>query len=288
MFKLKENNTSFRTELVAGLTTFMAMAYILAVNPNILSATGMNSDAILLATALASFVGCMAMALLANYPFALAPGMGLNAYMAFTVCGNMGYSWQIALLAVFVEGLIFIVLSLTNVREAIFNAIPMALKKGVSAGIDRQSILHSSHVGGAADPGSVQSCGSAPDGLAAPEGSLEDREADEEAECKSDRAAKEDRDHASGKLGDLAEVAAQQHDEDHCVQKVILQYAVSGTDAFGIVQAQGTEDHVENIDPYQRRDPVKDFPLGVFFHCQQPAGQEHQECDESKTDFNSR
>ena len=135
MFKLKENNTSFRTEVVAGLTTFMAMAYILAVNPNILSATGMNPDAILLATALASFVGCMAMALLANYPFALAPGMGLNAYMAFTVCGNMGYSWQIALLAVFVEGLIFIVLSLTNVREAIFNAIPMALKKGVSAGI---------------------------------------------------------------------------------------------------------------------------------------------------------
>ena len=92
MFKLKENNTSFRTEVVAGLTTFMAMAYILAVNPNILSATGMNSDAILLATALASFVGCMAMALLANYPFALAPGMGLNAYFAFTVCGNMGYS----------------------------------------------------------------------------------------------------------------------------------------------------------------------------------------------------
>ena len=114
------------------------------------------------------------------------------------------------------------------------------------------------------------------------------READDEAECKSDRAAKEDRDHASGELGDLAEVAAQQHDEDHCVQKVILQYVVSGTDAFGIVQAQGTEDHVENIDPYQRRDPVKDFPLGVFFHCQQPAGQEHQECDESKTVFNSR
>lgn len=137
MFKLKENNTSFRTEVVAGLTTFMAMAYILAVNPNILSATGMNPDAILLATALASFVGCMAMALLANYPFALAPGMGLNAYMAYTVCdkAGMGYSWQIALLAVFVEGLIFIVLSLTNVREAIFNAIPMALKKGVSAGI---------------------------------------------------------------------------------------------------------------------------------------------------------
>lgn len=135
MFKLKENNTSFKTELIAGLTTFMAMAYILAVNPQILSVTGMNSDAILLATALASFIGCMAMALLANYPFALAPGMGLNAYMAFTVCGSMGYSWEVALLAVFVEGLIFIVLSLTNVREAIFNAIPFALKKGVSAGI---------------------------------------------------------------------------------------------------------------------------------------------------------
>lgn len=135
MFKLKENNTSFKTELIAGLTTFMAMAYILAVNPRILSDAGMNSDAVLLATALASFIGCMAMALLANYPFALAPGMGLNAYMAYTVCGSMGYSWQVALLAVFVEGLIFIVLSLTNVREAIFNAIPFALKKGVSAGI---------------------------------------------------------------------------------------------------------------------------------------------------------
>lgn len=135
LFQLKENNTSFKTEVIAGLTTFMAMAYILAVNPQILSATGMNSDAILLATALASFIGCMAMALMANYPFALAPGMGLNAYMAFTVCGSMGYSWEVALLAVFVEGLIFVVLSLTNVREAIFNAIPMALKKGVSAGI---------------------------------------------------------------------------------------------------------------------------------------------------------
>ena len=135
MFKLKENNTSFKTEVIAGLTTFMAMAYILAVNPQILSTTGMNSDAILLSTALASFIGSMAMALLANYPFALAPGMGINAYMAFTVCGSMGYSWEIALLAVFIEGLIFIVLSLTNVREAIFNAIPLGLKKGVSAGI---------------------------------------------------------------------------------------------------------------------------------------------------------
>lgn len=135
LFNLKANDTNFKTEVIAGLTTFMAMAYILAVNPSILSAAGMNRDAVLLATALASFIGCMAMALLANYPFALAPGMGLNAYLAFTVCGSMGYSWQIALFAVFVEGLIFVVLSLTNVREAIFNAIPLGLKKGVSAGI---------------------------------------------------------------------------------------------------------------------------------------------------------
>ncbi len=134
-FKLKENNTNVRTEVIAGLTTFMTMAYILAVNPNILSASGMDSHAILMATALAAFIGTIAMALLANYPFALAPGLGLNAYFAYTVCGEMGYSWQVALLAVFVEGLIFIVLSVTNVREAIFNAIPTQLKKGVSVGI---------------------------------------------------------------------------------------------------------------------------------------------------------
>ncbi len=134
-FKLKENGTSARTEVIAGITTFMTMAYILAVNPNLLSASGMDSTAILIATCLASFIGTLAMALLANYPFALAPGMGLNAYFAYTVCGNMGYSWKVALMAVFIEGLIFIVLSLTNVREAIFNAIPSTLKKGVSAGI---------------------------------------------------------------------------------------------------------------------------------------------------------
>ncbi|MGN0165610.1 MAG: NCS2 family permease [Lachnospiraceae bacterium] len=134
-FKLKENNTNVRTEVVAGITTFMTMAYILAVNPSILSASGMDSQAVLMATALAAFIGTIAMALLANYPFALAPGLGLNAYFAFTVCGEMGYSWQFALLAVFIEGLIFIVLSVTNVREAIFNAIPLQLKKGVSVGI---------------------------------------------------------------------------------------------------------------------------------------------------------
>lgn len=135
MFKLKENNTNVRTEVIAGITTFMTMAYILAVNPTLLSAAGMDPTAVLMATCLASFVGTLAMALLANYPFALAPGMGLNAYFAFTVCGSMGYHWSVALLAVFVEGLIFIVLSLTNVREAIFNAIPATLKKGVGAGI---------------------------------------------------------------------------------------------------------------------------------------------------------
>ena len=134
-FKLKENNTTAKTEVMAGITTFMTMAYILAVNPTMLAAAGMDKTAVLIATALASFIGTMAMALLANYPFALAPGMGLNAYFAYTVCGAMGYSWQVALMAVFVEGLVFIVLSLTNVREAIFNAIPLNLKKGVSVGI---------------------------------------------------------------------------------------------------------------------------------------------------------
>ena len=135
LFKLKEHNTNVKTEVIGGITTFMTMAYILAVNPTMLSAAGMDKTAVLMATAIASFIGTLIMALLANYPFALAPGMGLNAYFAFTVCGTMGYSWQIALAAVFAEGLVFIVLSLTNVREAIFNAIPFTLKKAVSAGI---------------------------------------------------------------------------------------------------------------------------------------------------------
>jgi len=134
-FKLKENGTDVKTEVIAGITTFMAMAYILAVNPSILSASGMNDQAILIATALSAFIGTMCMAFMANYPFALAPGLGLNAYFAYTVCGSMGYSWQFALFAVFIEGLIFVVLSVTPVREAIFNAIPLQLKKGVSVGI---------------------------------------------------------------------------------------------------------------------------------------------------------
>lgn len=135
LFKLKENKTDVKTEVIGGITTFMTMAYILAVNPSLLSAAGMDPTAVLIASCLAAFVGTICMALLANYPFALAPGMGLNAYFAFTVCGSMGYSWQVALLAVLVEGIIFILLSLTNVREAIFNAIPSSLKRGVSAGI---------------------------------------------------------------------------------------------------------------------------------------------------------
>lgn len=135
IFKLKENNTNVKTEVIGGLTTFMTMAYILAINPSMLSETGMDKTAVLMATALAAFIGTLIMALLANYPFALAPGMGLNAYFTYTVCGTMGYSWQVALAAVFLEGIVFILLSLTSVREAIFNAIPFTLKKGVSAGI---------------------------------------------------------------------------------------------------------------------------------------------------------
>jgi len=135
LFKLKENKTNVKTEVIAGITTFMTMAYILAVNPSILGDAGMDATAVLLATAIASFIGTVCMALFANLPFALSAGMGLNAYLAYTVVLGYGYSWQIALLAVFVEGLIFIVLSLTNVREAIFNAIPLTLKRGVSVGI---------------------------------------------------------------------------------------------------------------------------------------------------------
>lgn len=134
-FHLSENHTDVKTEVIAGITTFMTMAYILAVNPNILSATGMDRGAVFTATALASLVATLLMAAFANYPFVLAPGMGLNAYFAYTVVLQMGYTWQMALAAVFVEGIIFIALSLTNVREAIFNAIPMNLKHAVSAGI---------------------------------------------------------------------------------------------------------------------------------------------------------
>ena len=135
LFKLKENHTTVKTEILAGITTFMTMAYILAVNPSVLGATGMDQGAIFTATVLASVIGTVCMALFANYPFALAPGMGLNAYFAYTVVIGMGYPWQAALAAVFVEGVIFILLSLFNIREAIFNSIPTNLKKAVSVGI---------------------------------------------------------------------------------------------------------------------------------------------------------
>lgn len=134
-FKFKERGTDMKTEMIAGVTTFMTMAYILAVNPNILGASGMDTGAIFTATALASAIASFCMALFANLPFVLSAGMGLNAYFAYTVVLGMGYSWEVALTAVFVEGIIFIILSLTNVREAIFNAIPTNLKVAVSVGI---------------------------------------------------------------------------------------------------------------------------------------------------------
>ena len=135
IFHLKENHTDVKTEVMAGITTFMTMAYILAVNPNILSASGMDRGAVFTATALSAFIATCLMALLSNYPFVLAPGMGLNAYFTYTLVLGMGYTWQQALAAVFAEGIIFILLSLTNVREAIFNSIPMNLKHAVSVGI---------------------------------------------------------------------------------------------------------------------------------------------------------
>lgn len=135
LFHLKENGTDVRTEIVAGITTFMAMAYILAVNPSILGAAGMDAAGIFVATALASCIGCLLMAFCANMPFGLAPGMGLNAYFAYTVVLQMGYSWETALTAVFVEGILFILMSVTNVREAIFNSIPLTLKRAISVGI---------------------------------------------------------------------------------------------------------------------------------------------------------
>lgn len=134
-FQLKAAKTTVRTEILAGITTFMTMAYILAVNPGILGATGMDKSAIFTATALSAVIATLVMALVAKLPFALAPGMGLNAFFAFTVVLGMGHSWQFALTAVFIEGLIFILLTAFNIRELIINAIPLAMKHAVSAGI---------------------------------------------------------------------------------------------------------------------------------------------------------
>lgn len=135
LFKLKENGTDVKTEVIAGFTTFLTMAYIVFVNPSILSISGMDFNAVFVATCLAAALGTGIMALVANYPIALAPGMGLNAYFTFTVCKGMGTSWQVALGAVFISGIIFLAVSLFKVREAIVNAIPHSLKLAISAGV---------------------------------------------------------------------------------------------------------------------------------------------------------
>lgn len=135
IFKLSENKTSVRTEVVAGITTFLTMAYIIFVNPDILKAAGMPFGAVFAATCVAAAIGCFLMAFLANYPIALAPGMGLNAYFAFTVVGGMGYSWQVALGCVFISGILFFIISVLPIREWIVNAIPKSLKMAIAAGI---------------------------------------------------------------------------------------------------------------------------------------------------------
>ncbi len=135
LFKLKKNNTDVKTEVIAGITTFMTMAYIIFVNPTILEAAGMPFDGVFIATIMGAMLGTLAMATLTNYPFALASGMGLNAFFAYSVVLGMGVSWQAALGIIFLEGIIFIILSVTPVREMIVNSIPMALKTGISTGI---------------------------------------------------------------------------------------------------------------------------------------------------------
>jgi len=135
LFKLSENKTDVRTEIIAGLTTFLTMAYIIFVNPAILSETGMDRGSVFVATCLAAAIGCFIMGIVANYPIAQAPGMGLNAFFTYSVVFGMGYTWQVALAAVFVSGLLFILLSIFKIREWIINAIPMSLRTGISAGI---------------------------------------------------------------------------------------------------------------------------------------------------------
>lgn len=135
VFKLEEHNTDAKTEIMAGITTFMTMAYILVVNPSILAQTGMDYGAVFVATALSAAIATFFMGIMANYPIALAPGMGLNVFFANTIVLQMGYSWQFALMAVFIEGLIFILLTVTNLREKIIECIPMNLKYAVTAGV---------------------------------------------------------------------------------------------------------------------------------------------------------
>ena len=140
-FKLRENGSDVKTELLAGGTTFMTMAYIIFVNPTILSAAGMPFGSLMSATCFSAAFATLVMAFFANYPIALAPGMGLNAFFAFTVVLGMGVSWQTALAAVFIEGIIFIVLTLTKVREEVIKAVPQELKIGITAGASAPEVL---------------------------------------------------------------------------------------------------------------------------------------------------
>lgn len=160
-FQLKENKTSIRTEAVAGITTFMTMAYILFVNPSILSETGMPFDAVMMATAASAILATVLMAFLANYPFALAPGMGLNAYFTYSVVFGLGYSWQTALGAVFISGVIFVLLSLSGIREMIIDAVPATLKSAIGAGIGLFIAFIGLQNGGLvqADPATIVSIG---------------------------------------------------------------------------------------------------------------------------------
>lgn len=135
LFQLRENKTNVKTEVIAGVTTFFAMAYIIFVNPNYLSATGMDPTAVMVATCVSAAIGCFLTAFLANVPFAQAPGMGLNTYFAFTLCGSMGYTWQQALTIVFISGLLFLVVTISPLRSKIIASIPGCLKKAISAGI---------------------------------------------------------------------------------------------------------------------------------------------------------
>src|SRR5258708_35436430 len=135
LFKLSENKTNVRTEVVVGLTTFLTMPYIIFVNPQILSVAKMPADAVFVSTCVAAAIGCLLMAFLAHYPIALAPGMGLNAYFAFGVVGGMGYSWQVALGCVFISGVIFFIISVLPIREWIVNAIPKSLKISIAPGL---------------------------------------------------------------------------------------------------------------------------------------------------------
>ncbi|MCL2913766.1 NCS2 family permease [Shewanella corallii] len=135
LFKLKQNQTSLKQEVIAGFTTFLTMAYILFVNPMMLADAGMDHGAVFVATCLAAAIGCIVMGVVANYPIALAPGMGLNAFFTYTVVGEMGYSWETALGAVFLSGICFMALSLARIREWIVNSIPMSLRLGIAAGI---------------------------------------------------------------------------------------------------------------------------------------------------------